>query len=406
MAMGASKPHRISGFTFTSSTNGIQGILVTATGVVSDWRIDHNTFSNFSGASSPEAIAINMLVNEQWCYGVIDNNTFSTSSAYNFRGINVNGANPYGTAGTWPASPKGTANVSLYVEDNVFNFGSLSNVGNGCIDSNSGASYVFRHNTVTNCNVIEHGFCNSSGTASVEIYNNTFACTAGEYTDCQRYVHMQGSGEAIIIDNTFTGSTGKHEYTIEGTHYRSATTAASGCSATFGRCDGSSSWSVSNDGGGTYGYPCFHQPGRDTSANLSPWYITKNTWTDTGAAVSLGVDNPWGVSNPSVADHVAANRDYYNSASGIQVSSSSPFNGTTGAGWGTLANRPTTCTTGSESGGGVGYWATDTSTLYRCSATNTWTTQYQPYTYPHPLQGAVVATSSFSGIIIQGGIIR
>jgi len=26
-------------------------------------------------------------------------------------------------------------------------------------------------------------------------------------------------------------------------------------------------------------------------------------------------------------------------------------------------------------------------TLYKCTATNTWTAYYAPYAYPHPLQG-------------------
>jgi hypothetical protein len=63
-----------------------------------------------------------------------------------------------------------------------------------------------------------------------------------------------------------------------------------------------------------------------------------------------------------------------------------------------FARRPTTCTTNSnESGGGVGYFATDVGargTLYRCSAANTWTVQYTPYAYPHPLQGDVPAVPS------------
>jgi hypothetical protein len=81
---------------------------------------------------------------------------------------------------------------------------------------------------------------------------------------------------------------------------------------------------------------------------------------------------------------VINNRDYYAQASGIQTSSTSPFNGTSGTGWGTLANRPTTCSTG------VGY-AEYTSAgalvqLDKCTATNAWTSKvYTPYTYPHPL---------------------
>jgi hypothetical protein len=70
-----------------------------------------------------------------------------------------------------------------------------------------------------------------------------------------------------------------------------------------------------------------------------------------------------------------------------------------GVSCGTLVNLPATCTTG------VGYWATNQSctdltglvganpttpisgTLYKCTATNTWTAYYTPLAYPHPLRG-------------------
>ena len=63
---------------------------------------------------------------------------------------------------------------------------------------------------------------------------------------------------------------------------------------------------------------------------------------------------------------------------------------TAGLGHGTLANRPATCTPQ------VGYWATDQGSwnqsgiggqgqLFVCTAPNTWTLYYTPYTYPHPL---------------------
>jgi hypothetical protein len=62
-----------------------------------------------------------------------------------------------------------------------------------------------------------------------------------------------------------------------------------------------------------------------------------------------------------------------------------------GVGQGTFANRPSTCTAGTDpaqgniAAPGVAYWATDQSTLYVCNPTNTWTAYYTPYTYPHPL---------------------
>ena len=84
------------------------------------------------------------------------------------------------------------------------------------------------------------------------------------------------------------------------------------------------------------------------------------------------------------------NTDYFNYTT--------TFTGASGVGCGTLANIPSTCTTG------VGYWATDQScssignsvgrdpatpisgTLYRCATTNNWQPYYTPYTYPHPLR--------------------
>lgn len=74
------------------------------------------------------------------------------------------------------------------------------------------------------------------------------------------------------------------------------------------------------------------------------------------------------------------------------------FDGTSGVGCGPLESRPNTCTKG------VAYWATDQSCLtldgkvgpnpttpisgklFKCTASNTWTPYYTPYTYPHPLR--------------------
>src|SRR5262249_10275674 len=130
----------------------------------------------------------------------------------------------------------------------------------------------------------------------------------------------------------------------------------------------------------------------------------------------LSIENPWGVTNPSVQDHIQPGRDFYDAVSAsAQTSPTSPFNGTTGTGFGTLANRPTTCThttaPNGENGGGLANFATDQGTwknggaggvLYRCSATNTWTVTYVPFTYPHPMNsgGSAAVPSAPSGLRI------
>jgi hypothetical protein len=106
-----------------------------------------------------------------------------------------------------------------------------------------------------------------------------------------------------------------------------------------------------------------------------------------------------------------ANRNFYSQSVGqtAQTSSTSPFNGSSGTGWGTLANRPSTCTQG------VGYWATDQGNwnqsgsgsqgeLFVCSAANTWSLYYTPYTYPHPLDGGTSTPTPSSPTSLTGEV--
>jgi len=159
---------------------------------------------------------------------------------------------------------------------------------------------------------------------------------------------------------------------------------------------------------GSTGYPCMDQVGRGRgdmvngsdfpnfvdavtggvswpNQVIDPVYVWGNTYN---AVPQESGDALWG-NTPTVV--TVENRDYYLSLP--NYSESATFNGTAGIGSGSAT--PTTsgaypndpnCTAGP--GGntpGVGYWDTSNNTLYVCTATNTWTAYYTPYTYPHPL---------------------
>lgn len=257
-----------------------------------------------------------------------------------------------------------------------------------------------------------HGVVHAGGPLNYELYANSFHVDSGATgsEDCYRCFHHQGSAELTAFDNEFTAGSGKTGTAISMTHYRSADPVEAGYGDPPGRCDGTQPIDGNRAPAATYhGYPCWRQPGRDGAGNLRPMYVWNNRWSDTGDKIDMTVENPWGATSPSVDDHVANDRDYYNAVSAsAQTSPTSPFDGTTGMGFGTLANRPPTCTTNLlEEGGGVGYFATDDGpdgTLYRCSATNTWTVEYKPYPYPHPLAGGPSpGTGGAGGTGVGGG---
>jgi hypothetical protein len=121
---------------------------------------------------------------------------------------------------------------------------------------------------------------------------------------------------------------------------------------------------------------------------LEPAYAWGNSYNNSR---QLDLGSPY----PTIRE----NRDFYNQKT--------PFDGTVGVGVGKLAERPKTCTPG------VAYWATDQGEwdsthdgpdgqLYVCTAANTWTLYYKPYTYPHPLVSGTPAPAANTAKNRQG----
>lgn len=384
----STKLYRFSGFVVNLGTGSNQLLWSCpgggCTNVITQLRIDHNTLNNTNSNSgvTPDILTIGENTAKQYVYGVIDHNTVNcTVSCYFMEWINITATfDP-----SPPAPPLGTVN-NLFFENNTITITTLTNNGTGCIDHWGGSAVVWRYNTSTNCRVISHGVLHGGGPSNFEIYQNTIQmnASAGSETGCFRCLHHQGSNTMIAFSNTLTASGAKDSDPIAFLHYRSASDNGDYCNgSSSGYPDGNRAPS-----GTWHGYPCFRQPGRDVTGAFKPIYVWNNKWSDTLAKIDLAYDDPWTGTDFS-STQIVVNREYYNAVSAnAQSNSSSPFNGTTGMGFGTLANRPTTCTTATEAGAGVGYFATDQGsqgTLYSCSATNTWSTYYTPFTYPHPL---------------------
>lgn len=372
----SSKLYRISGFVFNGVSPYFIWLYSTGSGAatLTQLRFDNNVVNVASSASDivtfGEVTGLNTTIQ-----GVIDHNTFRTTTG-NTRWLVMYSQS--GSAGAWPMDRIGTAN-NLFVEDNTFDDQCMVNAGNAALDTDGGPhTWVVRHNTFINSRIEHHGYYWSfPGPANSEVYNNNYTHNCGQIDGSYSIKH-QGSGEWIVFSNTVTATGGKGAAHIL-QNYRSFYDFADQCNGSNSE-DSNRSPTATNQG-----YPCKRQPGRNAAAQLRPQYYWNNRWGD-GTAITVNISCPnQGTMPVYCPQHIQANRDYYQGGVAPQTSPTSPFNGTGGTGFGTLANRPATCTTGAEAGGGVAYWATDTSTLYRCSATNTWTAYYRPYVYPHPL---------------------
>ena len=400
----AGKSLRMTGLTFalTSSLSAAYGHINVAGASISV-RIDHNHFDD-------QVSGDHLLQLDGW-NGVIDHNFFDSTNSANLFFMQPTNFGPDGTGNAVWAQPDnfGTSR-SIYVENNLFQNGTF------VFDDNYGGRLVFRFNIVgTNSRIQTHGTGSAPPKRSgrqVELYENTFTFNPSPNgNDTSTYfaflVDLEG-GTGMEWGNTVTGF---HEFvqadtvrTNNLTYGQAATPNGWGyCSATpIAGVPGPTNW----DGNVSNGYPCLDGVGRGqgdllASAGHSYFPVTNTTtgtitWPHQALSPHYAFANTinpvpdlsvsyWG----NVSDSAAENRDYYLQLPNISESQS--FNGTQGIGQGPLAAKPSTCTPA------VGWWATDqgnwnqsgngtgNGVLYVCTATNTWTPYYTPYTYPHPL---------------------
>jgi len=315
--------------------------------------------------------------------GLIDHNIFIDSNALAF-GLADNAIRE----STLWVSPSGWGDGNaVYVEDNTF----IMHGEDDMTDCNYGGRIVVRFNQVIG-NGSGFNIHSNQGQRSCrrwEIYKNTMNTTNGFFLALE----LRG-GNGVAWGNAINSL---YTTPIAFQNVRSSSEAMD--RPPIGTCNGTSSADGNAGLKAAPGWPCRDQIGWNTDA--FPWTVLGTAppqlhepaylWSNTHGGKLVTSVPVMGLPVPDATAYIQPNRDYY-----IQGST---FDGTSGLGVGTLAERPATCKTyGDDSGAGVGYWATDQGSwntlgengvLYRCSSANTWTVYYTPYTYPHPLQAGI-----------------
>ena len=401
----------------TPTTNGILQI----GGNSQSFRFDHSHFV-ITLTSASICVAVS-----GWMYGVADHNLFDLPENSVNNGIRISHGgfanDPKGIGnGSWASPTAFGSNQFFFLENNTFN-GGFAN------DCNNGGRQVLRFNTFNSSVVQAHEMESDfrgcrAGEDYLNVYNGNPADNIGS-----SYAYETRMGPSLVWGNVATNyqamldMANDRDNTFHGFGAAPPVTTAAAMtgwgfcgSITNGSNQGPSQWDFSTS---TPGYPCIDQVGRGKSDLITGLFNPPNSTKINSVTGSVSwphnalepvyewldqftkapnVSGGLCTVNP-VTPTIQQNREYYcyTLTWNGTAFTGTPFNGTVGTGSGPLSARPATCTAGP--GGntpGVAYWATDQGNwnqsgsggqgqLYVCTATNTWTLYYTPFTYPHPL---------------------
>lgn len=372
---------RLTGFEFATDVD--LGVVDGAQG----WRIDHNRLSQ-STIGDWILIRGDCSTANKHAGGLIDNNTIING------GVGIFGCNDMYSDVLWytgwQAYNDHTSGEKVYIEDNTFTNTLGGTTSIHLVDSNYSGRYVARYNTMTGGYFECHGARDSRGTQSIEIYENTITNNSGSVL-----VGNLRMGSGVIFNNDCSGQAIRCDWHVwtercisgyPGTPYAN--------SGECGAPTGPTSWDTSPHPATGSNHMCYDAfAGPDDSAGANDVTLPPDDQASLPAYFWGNTENgtdPWNFEiQGTCASYILEDRDFY-----MDDSSNGSF-GNGGVAIGVIGSRPSSCTPYEA------YWASDESILYKCTATDTWSSYYVPFTYPHPLQGGNPAPS---GTVVPGTV--